>query len=130
MARIIANINGYETPLDLPLEQGYASGNADHYTIDYGNGVIEVGGTAEITTTTLVGTGGNAIVEGSGSVRFENFSTLLDYQATALDNTTGSFMEHVHIGGATATGMTLYASARTDTHKKIKIKWSAKGVKQ
>lgn len=121
------NINGIETPVEFPdnvLPEVKVTGNQDSFVIDYGNGIVKVGGLATITTTAI-----GSITEGSKAITFPvEFTNLLDYQCSALDNNTGSVMEHAHLGQVTSKSMNLYASTTGSESKQIQVKWFAEGV--
>lgn len=127
------DINGIETPVEFPdnvLPEVKVTGNQDSFVIDYGNGLVKVGGIVTITTLTSIVTLTNgSTTEGSKAITFPvEFTNLLDYQCSALDNNTGSVMEHAHLGQVTSKSMNLYASHTGSESKQIQVKWFAEGV--
>lgn len=125
------NINGYETIIEIPDGQEqcavkYEGGKAS-YRIDYGNGLVKVGGTARVTTSTINNVTTNT--EGTKAIKFpDEFSKLLNVNVVALDTSEGRVMEHAHVGNPTNTGMTIYASALGTKPVTFEVMWSAEGV--
>lgn len=117
-------INGYETIIEIPQGQVLSpvnvQGDKDNYRIEYGNGLVEVGGLVEVNATPT-----NGHIEGSYAIDV-NFANLLDVQVTALD-ISNAVQENAHIS-FTDTGFKIWAHANTTTAATIKVKWSAKGI--
>lgn len=108
---INANINGFNTPIELPeifaeREQIQTSEDPNNsYVIRQGN-LVEVGGVLTIQTTPVTkGTG----TEGSKRVDLSSygFTKILNVQATAEDTPAGSIHENAHVGDASAQGFTI-----------------------
>lgn len=118
------SINGFETVIEIPDGQAVSpvkvEGVKENYHIDYGNGLVEVGGEVEVTTRVT-----NGHIEGSADITLA-FGTLLDVQATAID-IAGAMQEGVHIQ-YTGNGFKIYAHANTTDVQPIKVKWTAKGL--
>lgn len=98
--------------------------NESNYSITY-NGFTEIGGIVEVQCSQSQ----SGHMEGSARVSYPAFTTLLDYQCTALDNNTGALFEHAHLGNVQNDKMTVYASVLGNEHKTVRVKWSAKGIK-
>lgn len=117
-------INGYETIIEIPqgqlLSPVNVQGDKDNYRIEYGNGLVEVGGLVEINATPT-----NGHIEGSHPIDV-SFTNLLDVQVTALD-IANAVQENAHIS-LTDTGFKIWVHANTTTPSTIKVKWSAKGI--
>lgn len=120
--RITANINGFETPIEFPGGSLWSirhTGNREEYSIDYGE-ILECGGVIDIRVTS--GEGSKVLNLGDRGI-----SNLLDFQATAMDNNSGSIQESTHI--EFTDGNTVRVYARATSNATIKVKWSAKGTK-
>lgn len=121
---IIANINGYETPIDIRLPEVDIVGDKSSYKITNGR-LVEMGGIAEVEATTVK----RGVIEGTKDIEL-NLTTLLDVQVSALDvvdspeNCTGE-SAHFEI---TETGIRVYATASATSTKTMSVKWSVKGV--
>lgn len=118
------SINGFETVIEIPDGQVVSpvkvNGAKENYRIDYGNGLVEVGGEVEIATRVT-----NNHIEGSADIVLD-LNTLLDVQVTAID-IAGAMQEGVHIQ-YTSGGFKIYAHANTTDVQPIKVKWTAKGL--
>lgn len=115
----LVNINGYDTIINVPEDQVLSSikyfGSKEDYSINYGNNLLEHGGIINITVT-----------NGEGSKTVKLPFTVLDFQATAIDNNTGSIQESCHIEFVNDNTVRVYGRATSNVT--IKVKWSAKGV--
>lgn len=125
----VVNINGYETVIEIPAEQVLspvkAQGNQNHYEIEYGNGLKEVGGVVEVQATSVK----EGVIEGVQRVELPFYKTL-DYQVTAINVSaspavlTGEFafarLDNQHL--------VVYATANSTESKNIRVKWNAKGL--
>lgn len=118
----IIEINGYATPVEFPDElvpvDIAVEGGRDNWSYVLPGGVTHAGGTITINT----GSAG----EGSKTVALP-FTKLLDFQATAMDNNTGSINEGAHIEILGDSSVRVYAHS-SGTSKRIMVKWSAVGV--
>lgn len=120
-------INGVETPVEFerPLQEVHAAGNAQAYRINYGNGLAEVGGVAEVQASAVA----DGVIEGTMVVLLP-FDTVLDFQATAMNvpappsSLTGESVFITPVDG----GYKLYATAKASAAQTIPVKWSAKGL--
>lgn len=119
----IVNINGYETVIEIPngqvLSPVKVRGDKDSYHIEYGNGLVEVGGLVEINAAPT-----NGHIVGYHAIDV-NFTNLLDVQVTTLD-ISSAVQENAHIS-FTDTGFKIWAHANATEASTIKVKWSAKG---
>lgn len=133
---INANINGFNTPIELPevfatREQFEAAKpeiqtSDDSYVIKQGN-LVEVGGVLTIQTTPVTkGTG----TEGSKRVDLSSygFTKILNVQATAEDTPAGSIHENAHIGSVDNTGFTVYATSTHGEAVEFKVRYLVKGL--
>lgn len=129
MVTIIANINGYETPINIPTEQLSllsplsVTGDMNDYTIDYGNGLVERGGLVTLTTSVEK----DGYRETATTVRLP--FVILDADATALNivesvNTVYGENAFVRVNG---NELGIYGSFIGTQHKQMQIKWRAKG---
>lgn len=126
--QLFANINGYETVIELTSEIPSAvshSGSKENYAIEYGNGLKEIGGIVQVQCAEVTA----GVVEGTFIVKLP-FTTTYDFQATAMNvadlptNITG---ESVFIAEV-SNGYKVYATAKANRSKTIPVKWSAKGL--
>lgn len=127
----LVNINGYETIIEVPDGQEQCAvkyeGDKTSYRIDYGNGLVKVGGTVHITTSAINNVTTNT--EGTKAIKFPvEFSKLLNVNVVALDTSEGRVMEHAHVGNPTNTGLVIYASALGAKSVTFEVMWSAEGV--
>lgn len=120
----VVNINGFETVIEIPegqvLSPVTVTGDKDNYRIEYGNGLVELGGTVEVEATE-----NNGHIEGSLAINLP-FTTTLSVHVTTLD-IANAVQENAHIS-ETETGFKIWAHANTTTAQTIKVKWSAKGL--
>lgn len=133
---INANINGFNTPIEIPdvfalrehaesLEPVITEGE-DSYVIRQGN-LVEVGGVLTIQTTPVTkGTG----TEGSKRVDLSSygFTKILNVQATAEDTPAGSIHENAHIGDVNAQGFTIYATSTYSEAVDLKVRYFVKAI--
>lgn len=115
--QVLLNINGYETPVEFPtnmLPVATIKGSKENYSISYGS-YMEVGGIVDIQVT-----------NGEGNKVVNLPFNVLDFQATAIDNNTGSIQESCHIEFVNDNTVRVYGRATSDGT--IKVKWYAKGV--
>lgn len=119
----IVNINGFETIIEIPEGQAVSplihQGDKSDYRIDYGNGLVEVGGLVEVSTSTV-----NGHIEGSTAVELP-FDRVYSVQVTTLD-IPNAVQENAHIS-LTDSGFKIWAHANTQTPSVIRVMWSAKG---
>ena len=126
---INANINGFNTPIELPevfavREQIQTSD--DSYVIRQGN-LVEVGGVLTIQTTPVTkGTG----TEGSKRVDLSSygFTKILNVQATAEDTPAGSIHENAHYSDLSNEGVTFYATSTHTEAVEFKVRYLVKAL--
>lgn len=128
--RQVVNINGYETVIEIPESQVISpvkvEGNSDSYRIDYGNGLVKVGGELAIKTEPVKD--GTGRTEGMVTVDLPEFSQVLSFGAVAMDSDKGSLFEHAHLGQVTFKDMNVYASAISDKPVELKVNWFVEGL--
>lgn len=124
----IVNINGYETVIEIPEGQVLSpvkhSGNKSDFRINYGNGLVKVGGIVEIECNEVT----SGIIEGTKVIELP-FGTTYDFQATAMNvidapsviTGESAFITEVR------NGYKIYATAKSTQSKTIPVKWSAEG---
>lgn len=129
---INANINGFNTPIELPevfaeREQIQTSDNPNNsYVIRQGN-LVEVGGVLTIQTTPVTkGTG----TEGSKRIDLSSygFTKILNVQATAEDTPAGSIHENAHIGDVDTQGFTIYATSTHTEAVELKVRYFVRAI--
>lgn len=126
---INANINGFNTPIELPevfAEREQVQTSDDSYVIKQGN-LVEVGGVLTIQTTPVVkGTG----TEGSKRVDLSSygFTKILNVQATAEDTPAGSIHENAHIGDVDTQGFTIYATSTHTEAVDLKVRYFVRAI--
>ncbi len=126
---INANINGFNTPIELPevfAEREQIQTSDDSYVIRQGN-LAEVGGVLTIQTTPVTkGTG----TEGTHRVNLadHHFSKVLNVQATAEDTPAGSIHENAHIGDVSVQGFTIYATSTYSEAVDLKVRYFVRAI--
>lgn len=126
---INANINGFNTPIELPeifAEREQIQTSEDSYVIRQGS-LVEIGGVLTINTTPVTkGTG----TEGSKRVDLSSygFTKILNVQATAEDTPAGSIHENAHIGSVSAQGFTIYATSTHTEAVDLKVRYFIKAI--
>lgn len=129
---INANINGFNTPIEIPeifaeREQIQTSDDPNNsYVIRQGN-LVEVGGVLTIQTTPVVkGTG----TEGSKRVDLSSYSftKILNVQATAEDTPAGSIHENAHIGSVGNDGFVVYATSTHTAPVEFKVRYLVRAL--
>lgn len=130
MASINADINGFITPLQIDdrelnaLSLVRVEGDKSSYRIEYGNGLVEVGGIKEIRATVAK----EGVVEGTATI--DTGLPIISAQATALNVVAAP----TAVTGESAfiyvsdTQLKLYATASATTTQTISVMWSVKGV--
>lgn len=119
--RAIININGVDTPIDLPenMSGATAGGSTAYYTINYSRDVMEVGGTLTLPFSATKET----YVEVTPP-----FRTLFTATATTLD-IVGEYGEGAHIELLDNRKLRIYAHTTKPYTGDVKVMWSAKGVR-
>lgn len=129
---INANINGFNTPIEIPeifaeREQIQTSDDPNNsYVIRQGN-LVEVGGVLTIQTTPVTkGTG----TEGSKRVDLSSygFTKILNVQATAEDTPAGSIHENAHVGDVSAQGFAVYATSTHTEAVDLKVRYFVRAL--
>lgn len=128
--RQVVNINGFETVIEIPESQVISpvkvEGNSDSYRIDYGSGLVKVGG--ELAIKTVPVKDGTGRTEGMVTVDLPEFRQVLSFGAVAMDSDKGSLFEHAHLGQVTFKDMNVYASAISDKAVELKVNWFVEGI--
>lgn len=125
----VVNINGYETVIEIPESQVLSpvkvQGDQSHYEIEYGNGLIEVGGIIEVQATTVK----EGVIEGVQRVELP-FVKTLDFQVTAINVSASPAVLTGEFAFARLDENTLvvYGTANASEPKTIQVKWTAKGI--
>lgn len=120
-------INGYETEIefiDNQSQHSMVSGNADTYSIDYGNGLVEYGGSVVIDLNAEI----DGVTEGSVVIQLDRpLSNWLSTQVTVNDvaNRVG---ERANIIKKDNQSFEVWASVNGSESAQIKVNWSVKGV--
>lgn len=120
-------INGYETDIEIMDNQSpypTASGNEDTYSIDYGNGLVEYGGSVVIDLNSET----DGLTEGRAIIQLDQpLSTWLSTQVTVNDvpNRVG---ERANIVKKDNQSFEVWASVNGAGSARIKVNWSVKGV--
>ena len=120
-------INGYETDIEIMDNQSpypTASGNEDTYSIDYGNGLVEYGGSVVIDLNSET----DGLTEGSAVIRLDRpLPNWLSTQVTVNDvpNRVG---ERANIVKKDNQSFEVWASVNGSELAQIKVNWSVKGV--
>ena len=120
-------INGYETEIefvDVQSQTPTASGNEDTYSIDYGNGLVEYGGSVVIDLNSET----DGLTEGSAVIRLDRpLSNWLSTQVTVNDvpNRVG---ERANIVKKDNQSFEVWASVNGSELAQIKVNCSVKGV--
>lgn len=120
-------INGYETDIEIMDNQSpypMVVGNEDAYSIDYGNGLVEYGGSVVIDLDSDV----NGLTEGSAVIQLDQpLSTWLSTQVTVNDvlNRVG---ERANIVKKDNQSFEVWASVNGSGTAQMKVNWSVKGV--
>lgn len=130
MRNITVDINGYVTPLQIDddqlqnLSQVSVEGDKSSYRIEYGNGLVEVGGVKEIEATTVK----EGVIEGVATINID--LQIIAAQATAMNVVAGAEA----LSGENAfiriddTQLRVYATASASAKHTIPVMWSVKGV--
>ena len=126
---INANINGFNTPIEIPevfAEREQIQTSDDSYVIRQGN-LVEVGGVLTIRTNPVTkGTG----TEGSKRVDLSSygFTKILNVQATAEDTPAGSIHENAHIGSVGNDGFVVYATSTHTEAVEFKVRYFVRAI--
>lgn len=126
---INANINGFNTPIELPeifAEHEQVQTSEDSYVIKQGN-LVELGGVVTIRTNPVTkGTG----TEGTHRVDLSehHFSKILNVQATAEDTPAGPIHENAHIGDVDTQGFAVYATSTYSEAVDLKVRYFVKAI--
>lgn len=122
-------INGYETVIEIPENQEIstvkAQGDQNHYEIEYGNGLKEVGGVVEVQAASVR----DGVVEGVQRVELPFYKTL-DFQVTAINISASPAVLTGEFAFARLDGnvLVVYGTANSNEAKAIQVKWTAKGI--
>ena len=120
-------INGYETDIEIMDNQSpypTASGNEDTYSIDYGNGLVEYGGSVVIDLNSET----DGLTEGRAIIQLDQpLSTWLSTQVTVNDvpNRVG---ERANIVKKDNQSFEVWASVNGAGSAQMKVNWVVKGV--
>lgn len=120
-------INGYETEIEI-MDNAFSYpvviGNGDAYSINYGNGLVEYGGSVVIDIESDV----DGLTEGRAVIQLDQpLSTWLSTQVTVNDvpNRVG---ERANIVKKDNQSFEVWASVNGSGTAQIKVAWSVKGV--
>lgn len=124
----VVNINGYETVIEIPEGQVLSpvtySGDNSNFRIDYGNGLVKVGGIVAIECNSVT----PQLIEGVKVMELP-FSQVYDFQATAMN--VSDSPDNIAGEGAFITEQSgvykIYAHAKATSTHTIRVKWSAEG---
>lgn len=120
-------INGYETEIEFVDNQPQhpmVSGNKDVYAIDYGNGLVEYGGSVVIDLESEV----DGLTEGHAVIQLDHpISTWLFTQITVND-VPKRVGERANIIKKDNQSFEVWASVNGSGSAQIKVNWSVKGV--
>lgn len=120
-------INGYETEIefmDNPFSCPVVVGNEDAYSIGYGNGLVEYGGSVVIDLDSDV----DGLTEGRAVIQLDHpLSTWLSTHVTVNDvpNRVG---ERANIVKKDNQSFEVWASVNSSGSAQMKVNWSVKGV--
>lgn len=120
-------INGYETDIEIMDSHSpypVVIGNGDAYSIDYGNGLVEYGGSVVIDLDSDV----DGLTEGRAVIQLDQpLSTWLSTQVTVNDvpNRVGERANIVKKGNQS---FEVWASVNSSGSAQMKVNWSVKGV--
>lgn len=120
-------INGYETEIEIMDSRSpypVVIGNGDAYSIDYGNGLVEYGGSVVIDLDSDV----DGLTEGRAIIQLDQpLSTWLSTQVTVNDvpNRVG---ERANIVKKDNQSFEVWASVNGSGTAQMKVNWSVKGV--
>lgn len=120
-------INGYETEIEFMDNQSLypmVTGDGDAYSIDYGNGLVEYGGSVVINLNAET----DGLTEGSAVIRLDRpLSNWLSTHVTVNDvpNRVG---ERANIVKKDNQSFEVWASVNGSEPAQIKVNWSVKGV--
>lgn len=120
-------INGYETDIEIMDSRSpypVVIGNGDAYSIDYGNGLVEYGGSVIIDLNSET----DGLTEGSAVIRLASpLSNWLSTQVTVNDvaNRVG---ERANIIKKDNQSFEVWASVNSSGSAQMKVNWSVKGV--
>lgn len=126
---INANINGFNTPIELPevfATREQVQTSEDSYVIRQGS-LVEIGGAVTINTNPVTkGTG----TEGTHRVDLTPYHLVkvLNVQATAEDTPAGSIHENAHIGDVSAQGFTVYATSTHTEAVDLKVRYFVRSL--
>lgn len=126
---INVNINGFNTPIEIPevfATREQIQTSDDSYVIRQGN-LVEVGGVVTINTTPATkGTG----TEGSKRVDLTPYHLVkvLNVQATAEDTPAGSIHENAHIGSVGNDGFVVYATSTHTAPVEFKVRYFVRAI--
>lgn len=120
-------INGYETEIEIMDNQSpypMVTGGGDAYAINYGNGLVEYGGSVVIDLESDV----DGLTEGRAVIQLDQpLSTWLSTQVTVNDvpNRVG---ERANIVKKDNQSFEVWASVNSSGSAQMKVNWSVKGV--
>lgn len=106
-----------ETVANIELPTPYMQGNTDSYSIDYGNGLMEVGGTVEINFADTK--------ESQVDINIP-FKTLLNAHCNVLD-IQGYYAEGCHLELLSDAKIRIYGHTQTKYTGVMKVMYSMKG---
>lgn len=122
-------INGYPTTIEIPEGQAVSPvavrGDQANYSIEYGNGLKEVGGTVDVKVMPVA----DGFNDGTQRINLP-LSAVLDFQVTLVKpSTTTTTMVSDSVSARMEDGaLVVIGSTNAGEPKALKIKWMAKGI--
>lgn len=122
-------INGYPTTIEIPEGQAVSPvvvrGDQANYSIEYGNGLKEVGGTVDVKVMPVA----DGFNDGTQRINLP-LSTVLDFQVTLVKASTPyTTMVSDSVSARMEDGaLVVIGSTNAGEPKALKIKWMAKGI--
>lgn len=122
-------INGYSTTIEIPEGQVVspvsARGDQNNYSIEYGNGLKEVGGTVDVKVMPVA----DGFNDGMQRINLP-LTAVLDFQVTLVKAfTTYTTMVSDSVSARMEDGaLVVIGSTNAGEPKALKIKWMAKGI--
>lgn len=123
------NINGFATTIEIPEGQVVSPvsvrGDQANYSIEYGNGLKEVGGTVDVKVMPVA----DGFNDGTQRINLP-LTSVLDFQVTLVKaSTTYTTMVSDSVSARMEDGaLVVIGSTNAGEPKALKIKWMAKGI--
>lgn len=123
------NINGFATTIEIPEGQVVSPvsvrGDQNNYSIEYGNGLKEVGGVVDVKVMPVA----DGFNDGTQRINLP-LTSVLDFQVTLVKaSTTYTTMVSDSVSARMEDGaLVVIGSTNAGEPKALKIKWMAKGI--